>query len=203
MNKSAKLVLAEDGKTAHIVFANGKESDYFGSKNQVLRSIPDMIEKEKLTEDEATKIVKAVFEAENLPNRDKSEKFGLFELVTDFFINMEKISISVVEVPSPKRLLDTFPELAGGGKLNKPLFRMCSCGGPHGFIVLDKNESEFILTSFAIKSKYGGLKQIQNAEKNHGLGKEDADRLILEIEESPLPKFLDDYEEKKAQAEAK
>ncbi|MBP6884461.1 MAG: hypothetical protein KBC17_01390 [Candidatus Pacebacteria bacterium] len=199
MSKQAQLILGADGKTAHIKFANGKESEIFDSKNHVLRSIPGMIVKEKITGEEADEISKAVMAAKDLPNRSESETGGLLDMLMEA-LGGAGVSVTVVEVSSRSSIHATFPEISSADDIKEPMFRMCVCGDNHGWLLFKDDKGE-VRGSSRLDSKYEALKIVQTAQKKYGLSGEGADKLAAEIEASPLPKFADEKEEKQAKEE--
>ena len=92
-------------------------------------------------------------------------------------------------------IVDTFPELKSDEPVTKPIFRMCACDGNHAYILLSNSEGKGMISP-KIQSKHQSLKLVKEAEEHHGLVKEEADRLIKEIDESALPKFSDGEEDK-------
>ncbi len=207
MNKSAKLVFAADGKTAHIVFGDEKENDIFESKNQVLRSLGGMIRKGKLTEDEAIGIARQALDAQDLPMHVLDDMSGsgagsLIDMILGNglfggFGGIIGISISVVSGGK-----ETFSDIESDDDVKEPMFRMCACGDNHGWM-LYKDDKGKARISNRLDSKYEAKKILEKAKKKYGLSDEDAGKLIAQIELSKLPEFANPEEESEANSGTK
>ncbi len=216
MSKKATLVFGVGGTTAHIVFVNGKESDIFESKQEVLHALPGLIKSSKITDKEALEITKAALYAKGFPteapqNGEPQDFFdllmgdGMFGVGFGPFGNMLGLAgfgmmASGGNIREKIMSLKIFPNLTPDTVIEKPIFKMCPCGGLHGMILFNTDKKGALISSILL-SKKQARGHVEKYKEEYTLPEDQEKELLESIEASPLPEMMKMKKEEDATVE--
>ena len=171
-DKKNTLIFSNDGKEAHIAFANGSESLPFYYKEEVFKAITDLGNEQRITVHEFATMRQQVLENEKFP------------WVNSFFDHLKRMGESVEIIQMGLRI---FGYDVLSKDLTEPVFGVCS-EGKHGVIIFTKFGPTTVLSSGVLHTKMEA-KMILGAfvgEKIATLSSECFQRLLQEIDSSTL-----------------
>lgn len=159
--KKAKLILSDNGTTAHIEFSNGKVSLELQSREEALAAINDCYRNSKISEEEKEELIKAVLLAKKLPEQD-----------AETFI----IAIALVAKPKQDQPVEMIID---------PYAKLCECGNPLAHAYIYDGNDEKVGLPFVVKSE--GLMFVEHLLQSKRITEGDAARLNTLIDILRIP----------------
>jgi hypothetical protein len=187
MDKKTVLKFGDKSQTVMFVFATGKESDIYESKEEALHEMADMVIRKKIKAEEVGALTEEIMNS-SLPRKEKRSSVGM-HIVAVSIAGMLSSEASVIQ----QRAENLFSDVPSD-KSDQLLIRMCGCGGKHALMLIQSEETRGY--AGLLRSKEDCREALAEVKGRVRISDELEQQFLAQVENLPLPETHDGEAEK-------